>query len=235
MYQRFYDTKFGQTCIKILHLKGRLSIDRNFYSLKKLWKLGPPFFEAHSSSLPFESSLDTNEVYIIHPPRLVTEHRSAMIIAAPLVTKLQRYIGEEKKKKGKKAKKKEGKGGGESEGTDRFIVCNRERVEARRPIRFSRFFHQTKMIPRRADNARENTRLEIEGTQNMRIHNNLFAASAFCLLSALESRPSLRRGSLMQNSRVIRGYMFKNPCVSPRPCARLPQSLPVQPVSQRIL
>lgn len=39
------------------------------------------------------------------------------------------------------------------------------------------------MIPRRADNARENTRLEIEGTQNMRIHNNLFAASAFCLLS----------------------------------------------------
>lgn len=91
------------------------------------------------------------------------------------------------------------------------------------------------MIPRRADNARENTRLEIEGTQNMRIHNNLFAASAFCLLSALESRPSLRRGSLMQNSRVIRGYMFKNPCVSPRPCARLPQSLPVQPVSQRIL
>ena len=140
-----------------------------------------------------------------------------------------------KKKKGKKAKKKEGKGGGESEGTDRFIVCNRERVEARRPIRFSRFFHQTKMIPRRADNARENTRLEIEGTQNIRIHNNLFAASAFCLLSALESRPSLRRGSLMQNSRVIRGYMFKNPCVSPRPCARLPQSLPVQPVSQRIL
>lgn len=54
--------------------------------------------------------MDTNEVYIIHPPRLVTEHRSAMIIAAPLVTKLQRYIGEEKKKKGKKAKKKRGEG-----------------------------------------------------------------------------------------------------------------------------
>lgn len=53
--------------------------------------------------------MDTNEVYIIHPPRLVTEHRSAMIIAAPLVTKLQRYIGEEKKKKEKKRKKKRGR------------------------------------------------------------------------------------------------------------------------------
>lgn len=53
--------------------------------------------------------MDTNEVYIIHPPRLVTEHRSAMIIAAPLVTKLQRYIGEEKKKRKKSEKKKRGR------------------------------------------------------------------------------------------------------------------------------
>lgn len=86
-----------------------------------------------------------------------------------------------------------------------FVIARAERRGSTH--RFSRF-HQTKMNPG-ADNARENTRLEIEGTRNMRIHNNLFAASALCLLS-VPMAPFQR--SFMQNSRVTlgtRGYCLR--------------------------
>lgn len=163
-------------------------------------------FETHGTFvlLSVESSSGTNEVYISHP-RLVTEHRDDHCSPS-------RHEIVEVEKKGEK--KREWYGGEKArERIDLSFVI--ERTERHGPThRFSRF-HQTKMIPG-ADNARENTRLEIEGTQNMRIHNNLFAASALCLLSVAMAP---FQGSLMQNSRVtLRGnprILFKNPCIAP--------------------
>lgn len=105
-------------------------------------------FETHGTFvlLSVESSSGTNEVYISHP-RLVTEHRDDHCSPSR-----HEIVEVEKKRKEKKRMVWRGK----SEGTDRFIVCNRENGATRLDPSFFPF-SSNENDPRRRQCPREHS------------------------------------------------------------------------------